>query len=269
MEPVFTPLSAYILTYNSEKYLDALLSPLRGVADEIIILDSGSSDRTENIARQYGCRFLVRPLDNFRDQRNFALGACQHDMVLSLDSDEVPTPEFVAALQQLKQEGFVHEAYRVRRDWFVMGEHVSVLYPVSCPDYPLRLINRRTVSFDQRSNEVHEMPFGYRSAGRIEAPVNHYTFETQAEIDRKTEHYTALAARDQVRKGLSASWLKMVFHPPLVWVLWYLIKGGWRDGRVGWILGRYAFQYTRKKIIKTRDLYRQQRVEVSGKTSAA
>lgn len=250
--PSYTPMSAYVLTYNSERYLDKLLHQLSQVADDIVIVDSGSTDGTEAIVRQHGARFFHRKLDDFRSQRNYALQCCEHKMVLSLDSDEIPSDDFVREVNQLKQKGFDSDAYRIERQWVVMGQHIHVLYPTTTPDYPIRLLNRDVASFDDRSYLVHESPFGYKSVAHLPGRVDHYTFETQKEIDRKLEQYTSIAALDAVTKYGKITWVHRFVHPPAIWAKWYLLNGGWRDGRVGWALGRYAFLYTSLKFQKAR-----------------
>jgi glycosyltransferase involved in cell wall biosynthesis len=137
-----TPLSIYVLTFNSEKYLSAILQAVAPLADDLLVVDSGSSDQTVAIATQCGARVLYRPFDDFRQQRDFAQQQCRHDHVFFLDSDEIPSPELVAHLQQLKQSGFQHDAYAIQRDWIVMGQQVHALYPVGCPDYPVRIIEK-------------------------------------------------------------------------------------------------------------------------------
>ncbi len=81
------PLSLYILTYNSEKYLEQILASASRVCDEIIIVDSGSTDSTKVVGQKFNCKIYDRAFDNFREQRNFALSQCTHDYVLSFDSD--------------------------------------------------------------------------------------------------------------------------------------------------------------------------------------
>ncbi|GAB2545978.1 glycosyltransferase family 2 protein [Spirosoma aerophilum] len=250
----YTPISAYVLTYNSDRYLDQLLTQLTKMADDIVIIDSGSKDQTEAIARKHGSRFVYRALDDFRAQRNFALQCCKHRMVLSLDSDEIPNDDFIEVINQMKVKGFDVEAYRIERHWIVMGKKIRALYPTKTPDFPIRLINRDIVSFDENSYLVHEAPFGYSSVGHLPGSINHYTFETSTEINRKLEQYTSIAATDAVVKYGKITWIHRFVHPPIVWAKWYLLNGGWRDGKVGWSLGRYAFLYTLFKFQKATKL---------------
>lgn len=250
-----TPLSVYVLTFNSEKYLDALLTSIAPVADELVIVDSGSQDRTQAIAEKHGCRFIYHALDNFRDQREFALRACQHRMVLMLDSDEIPDAEFVEHIAELKRTGFTHEAYRIKRNWFVMGQPVRCMYPVESPDWTVRLVDQERVTFLADSRMVHEKAVGYASAGRIRGSVSHYTFESRQELARKLKSYSALAARDLVELGVRPTLLHVLVYPPVVWAKWYFVKGSWKDGRLGWTLSRYVWRYVFRKFNGARQIH--------------
>ena len=247
-----TALSAYILTHDSETYLAAILRKLAGAADELLIVDGGSTDRTLAIAREHGCRVVHHPLTDFREQRNFAQAQCAHDMVLFVDSDELPSDELVQAIASLKERGFGEDAYEVRREWYVLGRKVRAVFPVTSPDYPIRILDRRKVSFDERSRRVHETPFGFSSVGRIEAPLHHYTFRSAEELERKLEHYTDIAAGELRERGRRTSLLATLASPPAAFLKWYLVKGGWRDGALGLTMCAYAFKYTRLKYRKAR-----------------
>lgn len=265
--PVPEPLSVYILTWNVDKFLDTLLSRLKPVADEILIVDSGSTDQTIPIAKQHGCRVIYRPLDDFRSQRNFALQSCRHAMVMMVDADELPDEPMLRHIQQLKQEGFTHDAYRFRRYWYVKGQPVTCIFPVVSPDWVVRLVRKEKVTFDTRSGTVHERPLGFSSAGLIEGALHHYTFGSDAEIQRKLEQYTTMAANDIVTLGQPASRFRQLWLPTAVWLKWYGAKGGWRDGWLGWKLGIYAYRYAAKRLAKAYAI-RRQRANAVGNATA-
>jgi glycosyltransferase involved in cell wall biosynthesis len=246
-------ISACVLTYNSEKYLEDILASLEKIADEVIVLDSGSSDHTRSIAESFSkVKFLFRTLDNFKTQRNYASLAGTHKYVLHIDSDELPTEPFIQSLNELKKSGFNHEAYTVEREWYVLGKKVHCFYPVVSPDHPVRLFDKTIVTFGDDSNMVHETPHGYRSCGQIKERIIHRTFETKEELLRKLEHYTDLASQDLIANGKKINYLKIIFSPIAASVKWYVFKKGFLDGFTGILLGRYAFLYTKKKYIKAK-----------------
>lgn len=245
-----TPLSIYILTCNSERHLDKVLAAAKRVADDLLVVDSGSDDATLAIAAKHGARIALRTFDNFRAQRLFAHSLCLHQTVMFLDSDEIASDALIDEVLALKVSGFSHDAYSVRRDWVVRGRVVHALMPASCPDYPIRICKRDKIDFSEHS--VHETPIGYESAGRIESPLVHHTFETNSELMRKIDLYTDLAAADILDKGKGAGvlWFKQWISPVGAFGKWYIRRGNWRDGRVGLILALYAFTYTHRKYRK-------------------
>jgi glycosyltransferase involved in cell wall biosynthesis len=245
------PLSCYILTYNSEKYLAQILTQAIKIADDILIVDSGSTDNTLTIAQKFGVRIINHPLSNFREQRAFATASCKFDTVLFFDSDEVPSDELVAELKRLKSDGFPDDAYAIKREWYVLGKKVHALCPVVSPDYPIRVLNRKKVAFDERSHLVHEEPHGYESLHYIHAPLTHLTYQNMEELNAKLQKYSAIAAHDVIeRKRSSCFFLKMIASPPWAWFKWYIIKGGCKDGVTGLVLAKYAFDYTYLKYRK-------------------
>ncbi|NPA45756.1 MAG: glycosyltransferase family 2 protein [Chlorobi bacterium] len=266
------PLSAYILTHNSEKYLRPVLEKLSQVADDLVVVDSGSTDGTEAIVRGFpGVRFIYHPLKNFKDQRLFAESVCRYDHILFLDSDEIPDEDFIRSVKAVKERDFPYEVYRLNRYWYVLGKPVHNIYPVVSPDRPVRLYDRSRASF-RASRPVHEEVSGYRNLGLLEGKVHHYTFETREEMHRKLELYTRIAALDLVRRGKKPYLFKMLVNPLAAFIKWYFLKGGFRDGTTGWITGRYAFDYTLLKYRKARRICRRigrikrnQRAEDSGK----
>jgi glycosyltransferase involved in cell wall biosynthesis len=243
-------ISSYILTKNSEKYLSGILDELVKISDEIFIVDSGSVDKTEGIAKSYeNIKFYYNEFENFKDQRIFAEKLCSYDMILFVDSDEFPDYEFIQSVEQIKKNGFVHDAYKVTRYWNVLGKNVHAIYPITSPDHPIRLYNRNTTTLNY-SQLVHETPTGFTSLGTINGSLTHFTFETQNEIKRKLKLYTNIAARELIIKRKRINLFKIIFSPIAAFIKWYFIKQGYKDGITGIILGKYAFEYTLLKYLK-------------------
>jgi glycosyltransferase involved in cell wall biosynthesis len=251
-----TPLSVYILTHNSERHLDQVLAAAKRIADDLLVVDSGSTDATLAIAARHGARVAYRKFDHFRAQRLFANSQCVHENVMFFDSDEIASEALIREVTALKISGFSHEAYHVRRDWMVRGTVVHALMPATCPDYPIRICHRDKIDFTE--HRVHETPFGYESAGFIESPIIHHTFETTSELTRKLDHYTDLAASDlsHKKKGVGFLWIKQWISPIGAFGKWYFRCGNWRDGRIGLILAFYAFRYSHRKYRKALQLGR-------------
>lgn len=243
-------LSAYVLTKDSEKYLKEILLPLTEVAEDVLVLDSGSKDKTEAIAKSIpGVRFEFHPFEDFKSQRTIAAERCLYDMILFLDSDEIPSDNFVQQINQLKKEGFQQDAYSIKRFWKVLGKDVHCIYPIVSPDFPIRMYRKSKVSF-ANSNLVHETPSGFASSGLIDSAIMHITFHSKEELFQKLDFYTDIAAQDLLRRKKTVSKMKLWFSPFASFYKWYIAKGGYKDGRLGITLALYAFQYTRKKYMK-------------------
>ena len=243
-------ISAYILTQDSEKYLKEILSTIVEVAEDVLVLDSGSTDSTQAIVESFPMvRFEYNKFRNFKDQRTVAVDKCLYDMVLFLDSDEIPSSDFKETFLRMKKEGFQHEAYTISRNWNVLGKDIHAVYPVTSPDTPIRMYRKSKVSF-ANSNLVHETPEGYKSVGHIESTIQHITFHTKDELFQKLEFYTAIAAQDLLKNKKMVNTFKLVFSPFAAFYKWYFTKGAYKDGKVGFITGAYAYKYTLRKYQK-------------------
>ncbi len=245
-------LSAYVLTKNSDRLLEKVLGPLLSVADDVFILDSGSTDRTLDIARDLGCRIEHSEFADFGKQRHKALSLCAHDHVLFVDSDEIMSEALVAVVRTLKASGFPEDAYAFRREWIVLGRPVRAFYPVKSPDYPIRLLDRTRSSFEA-ARIIHEQPIGHRTVGIVDKPLFHDTFHSREEFSRKLESYSRYGGRDLLNLGRHArSEPFAVIGAMFAFVRWYVATGSWRDGKVGLMSGIFACRYTYRKHVHAR-----------------
>jgi len=253
-----TSLSCYILTLNSEERLREVLASIDGLVDDLVVLDSGSSDQTETIARESGARFLYRKFDNFTLQKNYAAEQCMYDWVLDLDSDEVVSEALYRRIAQLKANNFnggETDAFGIRREWYVLGKKVHCFYPSRCPDHVIRLFRKDRVSYssDYRVNScVHITASGFIKAEALDESIYHYTCGSIDHLYSKVNLYSTLAAQDLLWRGVTPSLFKVIVFPWLIWLQWYALYGGWKDGMVGLILGRYARDNVYQKFLKAR-----------------
>ena len=264
-----TPLSSYVLTYNSARYLARVLTQLKRVADEVIVADSGSTDQTVAIARAAGCRVETRPFTDFGEQRNWALSLCRHDYVLFPDSDEIMSDALVETLLAMKERGLDRECYLIRRETFICGQMVHTFYPSISPDYQIRLVRRSLTSYAP-THRVHELAVGLRDGALVDATIEHRAVADLVELEQKLQLYTDLAAADIADRG-GAPWLltlQALTRGPFAFMKWYGRRGGWRDGRLGLTLGHFAYRYTYLKYLKASRLVRaRQAVALSPKAA--
>jgi glycosyltransferase involved in cell wall biosynthesis len=247
--------SCYLLTHNSERRLQEVLSSVEGVADEVIIVDSGSTDATKDIAAGFGARVIYRRFDDFTAQRTFAVAQCRNDWVLSIDSDEVLSPSLAETLRRWKDSFDASipgapDAFGIRREWYALGRRVRCFYPSTCPDFPIRLFRKGSATYTP-NRSVHENMSRFARAEVINEPLLHYTCDSVDQLYGKVNLYTTLAAAD-LRKTRRPSHLRIAIMPAAIWFKWYVVNGGWRDGMVGAILGRYVYDTVYQKLIKAR-----------------
>lgn len=242
-----TRLSVCLLTFNSARLLRQCLEGLKQVADELVVVDSGSTDTTLEILAEYGLTATYRPYTTHGDQMNHAIALAANDWVLCVDSDEVLDGETLARIRELKGElDDPRIAYRITRHWFIMGRAVHAFYPVSSPDYPVRLFNRSSSRFNDAP--VDDKASGHARSEIIAGRVRHDTFHTLHEVFHKLNGYTT---RLNEHRPAQPSLLRAFLSPPFAFLKWYFVKGSWRDGRVGVVAGVYAFLYTFLKYFKS------------------
>ena len=144
----------------------ALLVGHSFVADEIVVLDSGSTDATEEICRNLGVRFETRRFDDFGRQRSHAISLCSHAWVLSIDSDETLSPQLRTRLLALKNDHFQHgderpDGFKISRRWFALGQELHCFYPCVCPDHPVRLVRGDKVPVTLRFEKAGEITVSF------------------------------------------------------------------------------------------------------------
>lgn len=245
-------ISATIITLDEESNLGRCLASLRGVADEVVVLDSGSRDRTEQIARKGGARFLAQPWLGYGPQKNAATDLAAHDWILSLDADEALSDELRASLLALKREGPRAEAYEVNRLNWYCGRFLR--HSGWYPDRKVRLWRRGAARWsDATIHEVVDAAPGARVA-RLRGDLLHYTCHTRAQHLRTIERFTTLSAEALAREGRAASAWKRVASPAAHFLRDYVLKLGFLDGVQGFHACRLSAYATWLKYDKLRRL---------------
>jgi glycosyltransferase involved in cell wall biosynthesis len=238
-------LSACLITFNEEDNLPRALKSLAGIADEIVVVDCGSQDRTVEIAREFGAKVITIAWTNFAEQKNAAAAAASNDWILSLDADEELSPELRKALLAWKEKEPGYAVYEfARRAWYVGGWiHHSGWYP----DRQRRLFQRDAARF---SGIVHESLQFEGEAGRLSGDLLHYTIHSFAEHEEKVERYTTLAAQQMYAAGKRGWRAAMWLATPWNWFNCYVLHLGILDGSRGWMISRMAARSTWLKFKK-------------------
>ena len=224
-----TPISAVLITQNEEQKIGKALTSLIQVADEIVVVDSGSSDRTEEISREFTDKFHYQEWLGYRAQKQRATDLASHDWILSLDADEALSLQLAGEIRAWKKREPLNPGYQLSRKTFFMGrwiEHTSWF-----PDWQLRLFDRRQGQWT--GDRVHESFKVQGRAGRLLGVLEHYTYSTVAEYLIQLDSFSTLAAADAQDRGKRARWFHFPVLPPFVFFQNYVLKRGFLDGFAG------------------------------------
>ncbi|MDI6027119.1 glycosyltransferase family 2 protein [Corticibacterium sp. UT-5YL-CI-8] len=222
-------LSVVIITKNEAANISACLDAVR-FADEIVVLDSGSTDRTREIAAEYGARVEVNAdWQGFGVQKNRALDLAGQDWILSLDADEVVTPPLAAAIRAVVAGDGKHDAYEMSRLTWYCGKFLR--HSGTNPDYVTRLFRRGMARFSDHL--VHESLRPNGPVGRLDGSLEHYSFRDFSQVLKKIDDYSSASARQALEAGRSASLSKAVLRSLWMFFRTYILKRGFLDGGHG------------------------------------
>jgi glycosyltransferase involved in cell wall biosynthesis len=238
-------ISATVITLNEERHLGDALDSLSW-ADEIVVVDSGSTDRTVEVARRYTDRVVEADWPGYAAQKNRAAGEASHDWVFSLDADERVTPELRSAIERVRDSGPTADGYRVaRRAWYVDR---WVRHGGWYPDWQTRLYDRRKAKFE--GEFVHESVRVAGAVATLSGDLLHYTVESLSDHHRRLDRYTTLAAEQLAAHGRRFSASRAILQPPLTFVQTYVLKQGFRDGAAGLAIAGFAAYYVFLRQVK-------------------
>ena len=246
-------LSVTVVAKNEAADLGAALASVAW-ADEIVVVDSHSTDETVAVARQYTDRVVVHDWLGHIEQKNYAASLASHDWILSLDADERVTPELATELQALKAGERPEAAFRIPRLTWHLGRWIRTTdwYP----DYQDRFYDRRRARWTGRY--VHEALQADGSRGQLAGEIQHYAYRGIADHLETIDRYTTLAARQMQEDGRRAGLLQLAGHPPLAFLRNYIARGGIRDGVPGFIISSMNAYYVFLKFAKLWELDRVQ-----------
>ena len=252
-------LSVILITKNEALNLQACLESV-AFADQIVVVDSLSTDNTAEIARAAGAQ-VIQTADwpGFGPQKNRALAAAVGDWVLSIDADERITPALAAEIQTVLQATHTADAYEIPRKSWYCGRFIE--HAGWAPDYVTRLIRRGSAKFSD--DLVHERILVNGTTGRLNTPMLHYSFRDFSQVLSKIDLYSTLSARQRYAKGQRSSVGKAVLHGFAAFVRTYLFKRGFLDGGHGLALAISNAEGSYYRYLKLW-LMQQQQQQLSG-----
>lgn len=227
------PISCFLITCDEEDVIGACLASVVELVDEIVVVDSGSRDRTLEIAARYGARIIENAWQGFGPQKQVAERTCTNDWLLNLDADEVVTPELAEEIRALFATAPHQDFYALPR---------ALVYPGrSAPaptrrDRAVRLYDRRRGGFSDKP--VHEsVTTGSAEVGRLNHPILHHSARSLHHLTEKNLRYAVISAgRSRLAKSRSELYLRLVLGFPVVFLRTYLVRGHYLAGAQGFTI---------------------------------
>lgn len=242
-------LTVTVITLNEASNIAAALESVSW-ADEIIVVDSHSTDDTVAIARRAATRVEVRDWPGYSAQKNFAAELASHDWILSLDADERVTPALADEIRGVLATSAAFGGYRIPRVAWYLGRWIRSTdwYP----DYQLRLYNRRAGRWNER--RVHESVAIDGPVGQLRHEIEHYPYRDISHHLQTIDRYTTLAAEEWRAAGRHANPWQTFFYPRFAFLRNYLLKKGFRDGSAGLVVSLLNSYYVFLKLAKLWEL---------------
>ncbi|MDA8100038.1 MAG: glycosyltransferase family 2 protein [Nitrospiraceae bacterium] len=241
-------LSVVIVAMNEEANIERTLESVR-FADEIIVLDSGSTDRTVEICRRYTDKVFHQGWLGFAGQKNAGIERASGDWILSLDADEPIEDALAEEITEIVASPGSGDGYRIPRKTMFLGKWIR--HGGWYPDYNLRLFRKGKGRFEER--RVHEALRVNGTVGRTNHAIVHYSYPDLASFIKTMNNYSSLAVDVMAEKGIpasAASWPMIMCRPVLTFLYKYIVRGGFLDGKHGLILNLYHAYYVFAKYSK-------------------
>lgn len=240
------PISAIIITLNEERNIERCIESLRSVVDEILVVDSFSTDRTKEICISAGVRFIENKWMGYSAQKNFAHQQAKNDFIVSLDADEALSDELRRSILEIRNNGATG-LFSFNRLTNYCGKWIR--HGGWYPDIKLRLYDRRKCRWEGTIHEwlIHPKD---EKVTLLKGDCLHYTFYTVAEHRKQVEKFTSLMAEEEFARGRRSSWFNIIFNPVVKFVRDYFLRLGFLDGYEGFLISRISAQAAYMKYTK-------------------
>jgi glycosyltransferase involved in cell wall biosynthesis len=242
-------ISATVITYNEERNIPRVIESLR-CADEVVVVDSGSNDRTVELAEKLGARVVESDWRGFAGQKNFASENASHDWILSLDADEALSEALEGEIWQIKKNGPGYDAYTMPRLAQYLGRWI--LHSGWYPDRKIRLFDRRKAHWT--GNYVHESVVVEGRIGHLQENLLHFTCSSLSEHLKTMDRYTTLAAEQIVALKQPVGLNQLLLNPPWTFFRSYILQKGFLDGTEGLAIAYMAAFYNFLKYTKAKNM---------------
>lgn len=240
-------LSAVIITFNEERNIERCIRSVQGIADEVLVVDSLSTDRTVEIAESLGARVIHQKFLGHIQQKNFALAEATFDHCISLDADEALDETLQKSVLAAKSN-FECDGYSMNRLTNYCGQWIK-----HCgwyPDTKLRLVNKKLGAWKGvNPHDRYELQTGSKIQ-HLKGDLLHYSFYTIDEHKRQIEKFTDISAKAKFEAGIRSSWTKVIVKSIAKFIKSYILKRGFLDGYYGWVICTQSTRATYLKYYK-------------------
>jgi len=246
-------LSVGLIVNNEERILGKTLDAIKDLADEIIIIDSGSTDSTIEIAKSRGAKVFLEEWKGFGPQKNSVIEKCSGEWILLIDADEVVSPELKEKIKEIIEKN-ENKVYEINRCSVCFGKELK--HGGWSNQYATRLWKKGSVKVSD--NLVHEEFLTELPKEKIKEKIYHYTYLTLSDYIARFDRYTTLGAEEYLKRGKKASFFNIVINPFFKFIRMYIFRLGFLDGLEGLIIAIFSGMYTMTKYFKLRELERTQ-----------
>lgn len=245
-------ISAVIITFNEQDSIERCIQSVKSVADDVVVLDSFSTDSTEAICKRLGVKFIQHPFEGYREQKNLALQHAQFDHILSLDADEALSVELKNSILRVKQN-WTFDAYQFNRFNNYCGQWIyhSNWYP----DKKIRLFDRRKGEWGGLNIHETVKMNPDASIGYLKGDLLHWTLASYEEHMEKANRFSTISAREYYNHGKKSSIFKILFHSNWRFFRAYILRLGFLDGYNGFVLCSFSAYTSFLKYVKLRRLH--------------
>ena len=255
-------ISAVVITHNAAATIGNCIDALQKVSDEIIVIDSFSTDETAEICKEKNINFFQQSWPGFGPQKNFGISKASYNYILSIDADEIISDELAASINNEKINGLtgLYSLLFLHHYYFYFARHGAAR-----PDTKTRMFDKNKVRWNDR--EVHEaliIPEGEK-INQLKGYLFHYSYASISHQINKINNYTSLGAKQLFKKGKKHFLLKMIFGPPTNFIINYFFRLGFLDGVHGFVLAKFAAHESFVKYAKLWELYTNEKIKAANK----
>jgi len=246
-------LSVVIITYNEERNIARCLESVQEIADEIVVVDSNSTDKTTDIAGKYGSTIYFQEFLGHIQQKNLALEKASHTFVLSLDADEALSETLKQSIREIK-ENPQYNAYSFNRLTNFCGKWIR--HTGWYPDRKVRLFDKSKAHWGGENPHDKIILENHASPSHLQGDLLHYSFYSIDEHVHQIDKFSTIKAREKFAKGRKAPWSYLVFAPPVKFLKHFIFKAGFRDGFYGYVISKNSAHSNFLKYAKLRAMWK-------------